>query len=91
MSFKKEGNTMVASGNLCSVFGEDTVTVWMCQRWFAKFLFDDFIMDEERHSGCPYKGNDDILQTGLREDPHLTSTALDKKLLSCSKMIQNES
>ena len=22
----------------CAVYGEDVVTDWMCQKWFAKFL-----------------------------------------------------
>ena len=36
--FKEDKNATEAQISICAVYGEDAVTDWMCQKWFAKFL-----------------------------------------------------
>ena len=36
--FKKSKTTTEMQNNICSVYGEGTVTDRTCQKWFAKFL-----------------------------------------------------
>ena len=40
--FKKGKNATEIQKNICAVYGEDAVTDWMGQKWFAKFHAGDF-------------------------------------------------
>ena len=39
------------------VYGEDTVTDWMCQKWFVKFWAGDFSLDDVPQSGRPIEAD----------------------------------
>ena len=36
--FKKGKNATEMQKQICAVYGEGAVTLWMCQKWFAKVL-----------------------------------------------------
>ena len=50
--FKKGKNASEMQKNLiCTVYGVGAVTDGMCQKWFAKFLGGDYLLDDASQSG----------------------------------------
>ena len=41
------------------MYGEGTVTDWMCQKWFAKFHARDFALDNAEWLGRPAEVDSD--------------------------------
>ena len=59
--FKKGKITTETQNNLCTVYGEGTVTDWMCQKSFEKFRVGYFLLDGVPWSGLP----DSIIMSSL--------------------------
>ena len=51
--FKKGKNATETQEKICAVYGEDSVTNKMCQKWFVKFCARDFSLDGALRSGRP--------------------------------------
>ena len=45
------------------MYGEGSVTDWMCQRWFVKFHAGDFWLDDAPQSGRPVEVDGDQIET----------------------------
>ena len=50
--YLKEGKnaTEMQKEKICTVYGEDAVTDWMCQNWLEKFCAGDFLLDDASQS-----------------------------------------
>ena len=48
---------------ICAVYGEDTVTDWTRQKWFAKFCAGDFLLDDAPWSDRPVEVDSDQIKT----------------------------
>ena len=49
--FKKGKNATAMQKMICAVYGDGAVTVGTCQKWFAKFLGGDYLLDDASQSG----------------------------------------
>ena len=58
---------------MCSVYGERTVTHLKCQKWFAKFHAEVFLLDDAPQSGRP-AGVDSDQTEALVENSQLQYT-----------------
>lgn len=72
-----------AANEICSIYGEDTVTKWTCNRWFERFRSGDRSLEDEPRSGRPSEINDDDLAKELDVNPRLTTREL-ATTLGCS-------
>ena len=63
--FKKGKNSteMQKKKKIYAVYGEGTVTVWRCQKWFAKFCARDFSLNNAPQSGRPAEVDSDKIET----------------------------
>ena len=48
---------------MCAVYGESSVTEWMCQKWFVNFHAGDFSLDDAWWSGIPVKVDGNQIET----------------------------
>ena len=61
--FKKGKNITEMQKMICAVHREGTVTDWMCQKWFAKFLAGDFSLDDAPQLGRPVEVDSNQIDT----------------------------
>jgi histone-lysine N-methyltransferase SETMAR len=80
--FQLGHNAALASRNICTVFGEDSVKERHCQKWFCKFRDGDFSLDDKPRSGRPVEWDLDALQELVKIDPHQSTREMASKL-SC--------
>jgi len=78
--FRQGKNASKAAEAICSVYGQDAVTVRVCQNWFARFRSGDFDLKDEERSGRPQKLETDDLQALLDEDPRQSTRELAEQL-----------
>ena len=55
--FTKGESAIEMQTKIYLVYGEDTVTDWMCQKWFVKFWAGDFSLDDVPQSGRPIEAD----------------------------------
>jgi len=51
--FKKGKRAAEAHRKICKIYGNDALTVRICQKWFAKFRSGDFDVSDAPRSGRP--------------------------------------
>ena len=68
-------NATQAANAICSVYGNDAVSVQTYQYWFARFRLED-----KKGSGRPPELITDELETLVEEDPRQSSRELANKL-----------
>jgi hypothetical protein len=65
--------------NICEVYGEGTVKVWLCQIWFDKFRSGDFGLDDSSRTGRPKVIDEDELQACFKSsDNNLRTRSRDE-------------
>ena len=70
--FNKGKNATETQKKICVVYGEDAVTDWMCQKWFAKFHGGDFSVDGGPRSGRQVEVDSDQIETLIKNNQHYT-------------------
>ena len=70
---------------ICAVYGEGTVTDWMCQKWFAKFCAGDFSLYDAPWSGRPFEVDSKQVKT-LIENSQWYTTGEIANILKISKL-----
>ena len=58
-----------AAKAICSVYGDDAVSVRVCQNWFSRFREENFSLDDQDRSGRPPELETNNLEALLEEDP----------------------
>lgn len=71
--FKKGNSALACSRNICSVFGEDSISARTCQRWYVRFRSGNFKLQDDERSGRPTAISDDILEQYILDNPRATS------------------
>ena len=86
--FKENKNaTEMQKKKICAVYGEGTVTDWMCQKWFAKFHAGDFLLDDAPWSGRPDEVDSDQIETLIENNQCYTMWEI-ADILKLSKSIK---
>ena len=85
--FNKGKNATETQKKICVVYGEDAVTDWMCQKWFAKFHAGDFSLDNTPQLGRFVKVGSDQIQT-LTENNQCSTMWEIANILKISKSIK---
>ena len=88
----KKGKTateMQKKKKTCVVCGEGAMTIWTCQKWFAKFPAGDFSLDNAPRSGGPGGVDSDQIET-LIENNQRSTTGKTANILKISKSINGE-
>ena len=97
MSSDKEKKATEATAATCSVYGEDALSVRVCQQWFVKFRNNNFDLEDEQRSGKPRQLTSDDLQALLDENPrqairelaetlHVDQSTVDRRLHEMGKI-----
>ena len=84
---KKGKNATEVQKMICAVHREGTVTDWMCQKWFAKFLAGDFSLDDAPQLGRPVEVGSDQVETFIENNQHYTMQEI-VDILKISKSIK---
>ena len=71
---------MEAKAAICSAYGEDALSVRVCQQWFVKFRNNNFDLEDEQRSGKPRQLTSDDLQALLDENPRQSTRELAETL-----------
>ena len=72
---------------ICAVYGEGAVTDQMCQKWFAKFLAGDFLLDDTPQLARPVEVDSDQIKTLIENNQHYTMWEI-ANILKISKSIK---
>ena len=75
-------NATQATKVICSVYGDNAVTVRTCQNWFERFRQGDFSLEDKERSGRPLEMVTDELEALLEEDPRQSSWLLSLMLIN---------
>lgn len=78
--FRQGKKASAAAAAICSVYGEDALSVRVCQNWFAKFRKGDYDLNDKERSGKPQELETDDLQALLDEDPRRSTRELAEQL-----------
>ncbi|CAK9833045.1 Histone-lysine N-methyltransferase SETMAR [Anthophora retusa] len=85
--FKKGSTTTDTVKNICEVYGEHTLNLRKCQRWFSKFRKGDFDLSDEPRSGRPTAFNPEALKALIELEPQLTTDEIAERLGSSSSTV----
>ena len=58
---------------LCSVYGENAVSLRLCYTWFSKFRSGNFSLEDAPRSGRPNVIEADQLKQTVVQNPHLST------------------
>lgn len=78
--FRQGKKATEATATICSVYGEDALSVRVCQQWFVKFRNNNFDLEDEQRSGKPRQLTSDDLQALLDENPRQSTRELAETL-----------
>ena len=78
--FRQGKKATEATATNRSVYGEDALSVGVCQQWFVKFRNKNFDLEDEQRSGKPRQLTADDLQALLDEDPRQSTRELAETL-----------
>src|SRR5262245_269587 len=67
--FRKRKKATGATAAICSVYGEDALSVRVCQQWFIKFRNNNFDLEDEQRPGNRLQFMSNDLQALLDENP----------------------
>ena len=85
--FKKGKNTTETQKKFCAVCGEGAVTDQTWQKWFVKFLAEDFSLDNAPQSGKSVEVDNDQIET-LIENNHCYTMRERADILNISKSMK---
>lgn len=74
--FHQGKNATQAAISICSVYGENAVSVRVCQNWFGRFKAGNFDLNDHERSSRPQALETNDLQVLLDEDPRQTTREL---------------
>ena len=83
--FKLGKNAADSHRSLCKAFGEDTISLRQCQRWFQRFRDGDVSLEDEERGRPPQVIDDEELKRVIESDPCQTTIEL-AKIFDCSIM-----
>ena len=72
---------------ICVVYGEGAVTDQMCQKWFAKFLAGDFLLDDAPQLARAVEVDSDQIKTLIENNQRYTMWEI-ANILKISKSIK---
>ncbi|KAL4478243.1 hypothetical protein ABPG72_016555 [Tetrahymena utriculariae] len=78
--FSQGKNATKAAEQICSVYGEGTVSIRVCQNWFQRFRSGDYNLNDSQRSGRPIELFDQKLEDLLEEDPRQSTRELADQL-----------
>lgn len=78
--FRHGKNAVKATEAICSIYGDDALSVRVCQNWFARFRNGNFDLGDEERSGRPRELEVDELQALLDEDPRQSTREMAERL-----------
>jgi len=75
--FNKGNNAIESGKNIKTVYGDRTISVSQCQRWFQKFRAENYSLEDEL---CPGRSVefDKALQTLMEQNPIVTDEEPEK-------------
>jgi len=57
--FNKDNNATESARNIKVIYGDRTISVSQCQRWFQKFRAGNYSLEDESRSGKSVEFNED--------------------------------
>ena len=72
---------------ICAVYGEGTMTDWICQTGFVKFHAGDFLMDDTPQADRPVKVDSDQIKILIENKQRYTMREI-ADILKISKSIK---
>ena len=87
--FRRGNKATDAAKNICGAFGDQAVSVRVCQQWFSRFKNGDFDLNDKEHTGRPRETENDKIQALLDGDPRQSSRQLADKLGIDHKTVLN--
>ncbi len=63
-----------------TTYGEGTISVRTCQKWFAQFRCENYDLNDAERSGRPQELQTDDLEALLNEDPSQSTRELGERL-----------
>jgi len=74
--FHSKKNAAQATNSICLVFDDLALDLRTCQRWFARFSFGDFDLNDKDRPGRSIEANDYLLEEFLEQDPRQSTRNL---------------
>ena len=78
--FNKDNNATESARYINAVYGDGTISVSHCQRWFQKFRAGNYSLKDEPCPGRSVELDQDVLQTLVEQNPSVTVQELAEKL-----------
>jgi len=78
--FNKGHNATESARNIKAEYGDQTISVSQCQRWFQKFRAGNYNLEDEPRPGRSVELDEDVLQTLVEQNPIVTIEKLAEKL-----------
>jgi len=78
--FRKGLKAAEAEREICNVYGDNAVNESVCRKWFARFRFGNFNLEDAPRSGRPSEINDDEIKALIENDRHLTAEEIAKRI-----------
>ena len=82
LEFRKANNATTAAKNIQDIYGEESINVRKCQRWFRKFRAGDTSLIDDSRPGRPVVLDDSLLLATLEKNPVVTVDELARQLNS---------
>jgi len=78
--FNKGNNATESARNIKAIYGDRTISVSQCQRWFQKFRAGNYSLKDEPRPGRSVELDEDVLQILAEQNPIVTVEELTEKL-----------
>ncbi|XP_036359491.1 histone-lysine N-methyltransferase SETMAR-like [Octopus sinensis] len=78
--FNNGHNATETARNINAIYGDRTLSVSQCQRWFQRFRTGNYSLEDDIRPGRSVKLDDEALQALVEENPHLSVQKLAEKL-----------
>jgi len=78
--FNKGNNATESARNIKAVYGNRTISVSQCQRWFKKFRAGNYGLEDEPRLGRSVELDEDVLQILTKQNLVVTVEELAEKL-----------
>lgn len=87
--YQKGNNAVLATENLCAVYGSDAVHVRKVQRWFSRFRMGNLTLEDGTRSGRPTCVDEDNLHAILQKNPLVTTREIAEECKVSHTSIEN--
>src|SRR5436190_2165941 len=75
-----KGKAKMATDNINSVYGQDSISYSNCREWFQEFEKGDYDVKDKPRSGRPSKVNREELEAVRKRDPSQTQSEIAEQL-----------